>query len=263
MLDDQATLVPATGHYFLAPQFTGPPADLITPAGPWADVGHTSLDSPFGLTSDGGDTTTLGTWQNPALRNSHAPRVESVAFILQQWDLASMKLYWGANSGVSPAGALRAPKAPSETLAALYMVASDGVEKLPWYYPSVSIFRADDIGFDAEALAGMPVRATILGVSGQDWLYEITPKGVVGASSIAVTPATSAKAAGQTTQLTVVATYPDSSTATVTSRAIYTTSDATKATVSAAGLVTFVAAGTATITATFEGKTASCAVTVT
>jgi len=262
-LDDTKTLVPATGHYYLAPAITGPPADLLAPASPWVDVGHTSLDSPFGITSDGGDTTTLGTWQNPSLRNSHAPRVESVAFVLQQWDLVSMKLYWGSNSGTSSAGALRVPKAPAETLAAMYMLASDGVDKLPWYWPSVSIFRADDLGFDAEALAGLPVRATILGVSGQDWLYEVTPKGTVGASSIDVSPSTSSKAAASTTQLTVTATYPDTSTANVTSQAIYTTSDATKATVSSTGLITFVAIGTATITATFHGKTDTCAVTVT
>lgn len=80
-------------------------------------------------------------------------------------------------------------------------------------------------------------------------------------TSISVAPATSGKAAGQTTQLVVTATYADSSTAVVTEDATYVSSVPAKATVDAAGLITFVATGPSTITATYGGKTDTCVAT--
>lgn len=80
----------------------------------------------------------------------------------------------------------------------------------------------------------------------------------VHATSIDVTPATVSRTVGQTQQLTVART-PANAIGTVT----YASSDATKATVNSTGLITAVAVGSATITATLEGKTDTCVVTVT
>jgi uncharacterized protein YjdB len=129
----------------------------------------------------------------------------------------------------------------------------------------VSIYRSDDISLDTAALAGLPLRATILGVSSNTFMYEIDPKTSLQIASIAVAPSTSAKAAGQTTQLTVTATrttVAGGGTFDATSLAEYTSSDTTKATVSSTGLVSFVATGTATITATYGETTGTCAITV-
>lgn len=79
-----------------------------------------------------------------------------------------------------------------------------------------------------------------------------------GVTTITVAPATSTKAAGSTTQLTVTG----SDGVDLTAVADYSTSNATKATVTDTGLVSFVATGTATITASYGGHTATCAVTV-
>lgn len=76
-------------------------------------------------------------------------------------------------------------------------------------------------------------------------------------TTLTVTPATSTKAAGSTTQLAV-----DADGADVTAVADYSSSDETKATVSDTGLITFVATGSATITASYGGATDTCAVTV-
>ncbi|MFF6985595.1 Ig-like domain-containing protein [Streptomyces sp. NPDC010273] len=81
-------------------------------------------------------------------------------------------------------------------------------------------------------------------------------------ASISVTPATTSVAVGDIHALAVTATYSDSSTADVTGAAAWTSTDSTKATVSA-GFVTGIAAGTATVTATYQGQTDTCAVTVT
>lgn len=104
----------------------------------------------------------------------------------------------------------------------------------------------------------------------RDLLYTAAPKEqnmqavkITGTrvTSIDVTPATSSKAAGQTTQLTVAYTPA----AAYNRRVTYETSDATKATVNASGLVTHVAAGTATITIRGEdgGVIDTVAITVT
>jgi uncharacterized protein YjdB len=78
-------------------------------------------------------------------------------------------------------------------------------------------------------------------------------------TAIALNKATTSIVAGQTDILTVTYTPADT---TDSKTVVWTTSDATKATV-ANDVVTAVAAGTATITATCNGKTATCAVTVT
>ncbi|MFJ3812287.1 Ig-like domain-containing protein [Streptomyces sp. NPDC090073] len=80
-------------------------------------------------------------------------------------------------------------------------------------------------------------------------------------SSIDVSPATKSLTVGQIGSLTATATFDDSSTQDVTAFATWTTSASSKATVTS-GYVTGVAAGSATITASYQGSTDTCAVTV-
>lgn len=82
------------------------------------------------------------------------------------------------------------------------------------------------------------------------------------AASIAVAPTTKTLAAAATQQLAVTATLVSGGTQTVTANATYSSSAPAKAIVDANGLVTAVASGSATITASWGGKTATCAVTV-
>lgn len=79
---------------------------------------------------------------------------------------------------------------------------------------------------------------------------------------VVVTPAldTIDLSEAETTQLTA-AVYSDEGRP-ITRTPVWTSSDETKATVSSSGLVTPVAAGTATITATVDGETDTCAITV-
>lgn len=80
-------------------------------------------------------------------------------------------------------------------------------------------------------------------------------------TALDVSPATKSLTVGQIGALTATATYDDASTATVTSSATWTSSNTAKATV-ASGFVTGIAAGSATVTATYEGFSDTCAVTV-
>lgn len=63
--------------------------------------------------------------------------------------------------------------------------------------------------------------------------------------------------------LTATATMSSGDTADVTALATWTSSDNEVATVSTSGVVTAVAVGTATVTASYQGLTSACAVTVT
>ncbi|MFD8336795.1 hypothetical protein ACFV42_29605 [Streptomyces solisilvae] len=176
-LDDNAVLNPAVGHYYFAPTTGQPiPDDITNPAAPYVDLGHSSLDDLFGITSEGGETETLGTWQNKNLRNTVSPRVETVTFALQQWDEQAYRAFWGANATTADIGGrtvVQTPSVPEELEGALFVLVRDGANGMFFHFPRVSIARADDISFDAEALAGLPVRATVLGMSGQDWTYQV------------------------------------------------------------------------------------------
>jgi uncharacterized protein YjdB len=81
-------------------------------------------------------------------------------------------------------------------------------------------------------------------------------------TSLTVAPATLSIADGEIGALTATATYSDASTADVTATASWVSSAPADATVSA-GFVTGVDPGSATITATYQGQSDTCAVTVT
>lgn len=184
-LDDDATVVPAVGEYWFHPAVDSPPpADFEDPAADdYEDLGHTSLEDPFAIASEGGEQTVLGTWRNKALRSVLSPRVESINFILQQWDGDNYQLYFGANTALDPvSGFWMTPSNPVETEGTLFLLIRDGDEALPLWFPRVSIFRNDDIEADPEAFMGMPVRATVLGRSGEQGLYGIQPKAALAGS---------------------------------------------------------------------------------
>ena len=184
-LDDDALVVPAIGEYWFHPDVdTAPPIDFEDPsADEYQDLGHTSLEDPFTIASEGGEQTVLGTWRNAAARSVMSPRVESINFMLQQWDSVNYKLFYGSNTSLDEeTGFWMTPTNPVETEGTLFLLIRDGDEALPLWFPRVSIFRADDIEADPEAFMSMPARATILGRSGQTGLYGIQPKGPIGGS---------------------------------------------------------------------------------
>ena len=81
--------------------------------------------------------------------------------------------------------------------------------------------------------------------------------------SIAVTPANTSLATGETEQFTATGTLSDNCTENLTSQVTWASSDTTWATISTTGLATAVAPGPVTISATFDGITATTGLTVT
>jgi hypothetical protein len=186
-LNDNAVLQVSTGHFYTAVPGTPCPTDLSAISTPWVEIGHTSLESILSFSSDGGDATTLGTLQAPNLRVTRAARTETMAFILEQWDEESLKLYFGQNmtdiSNDADGSLLSVPSSPTPTSSAFLAVLKDGNRFFGIYAPKAELFRGDDASLDDTAsLAGLPINVTPLQYTKpgppavtNDWAYALTP----------------------------------------------------------------------------------------
>lgn len=180
-LYDDTTLNIGTGHLWIAAVGTDAPTDFRDPTvggtvTDWAEIGHTSIDDILSITSEGGDTTVLGTLQSPSLRTSTSARTESFTFNLAQWDEDSLKLYFGSNAAIATTGPgtglLQVPSKPTPTSKAFLAVYQDGASDFVIYAPKAEILRADDMSLaDTSSLATLPIKVTPLSVSGAEPYY--------------------------------------------------------------------------------------------
>lgn len=177
-LNDNATLVVGAGNYFTAPVGTALPANLLAPGGAWNPVGHTSLEDVFGITSEGGEATTLGSLQNKTLRTKYSARTETMTFTLVQFDEDGLRLFYGANAPTLPNGMIGVPQDPQPTQAAFLAVFVDGQNFFAFYAPKSEIYRADDLSIaDTESLAGLPLGVKPMALGTNSWTYAVTPLG--------------------------------------------------------------------------------------
>jgi hypothetical protein len=183
--NDNATLVVGSANFFTAPVGTAMPPSLSdAPASPWENVGHTSLEDIFSISSEGGDATTLGTLQSKALRTTYSPRTESFGITVQQFDRKSLRLYYGSNAPLLADGTLGVPINPAPTQKAFLVIFVDGVNRFGLYAPKTEIFRSDDMAIsDAESLVGLPLSVKPLIHSPNEWAYALTPLGGIDAET--------------------------------------------------------------------------------
>lgn len=176
-LDDNAVMVPGKGYFYVAPLGTTMPTGS-TPADPWINVGHTSRDEPLTISREGGDRTTLGSWQNEALRERVEPVSYRLAFRCLQYDSLALSLFYGGGSVDATTNRFQVPKTPTPQEYALYVVIVDGGNTWDRHFPKSGILGNDDEEFDVEQLAGMPVSATILGDSSLEHLFTLAGPGI-------------------------------------------------------------------------------------
>jgi len=180
-LDSSKTLVVGAGNFFTAPYVPATPAALptnlkVTPAAPWVDMGHTSLEDIFSVASEGGEATSLGTLQSKTLRTTYSPRSETFNITLQQFDSASLKLYFGGNAGVGTGQELQVPMTPTPTVSSFLAIFIDGTNAFAFYAPKAEILRGDDLSLsDTESLAGLPIAIKPIPHSTNTWAYAVTP----------------------------------------------------------------------------------------
>jgi hypothetical protein len=178
VLNDAATLVIGSGNYLIAPTGTALPSDLLAPASPWGNVGHTSLEDIFGIASEGGEATVIGSLQNKSLRTKYSARTETLTFTLQQFDVRGLRLYYGANAPLLANGMVGVPAEPRPTECAFLVVFVDGDNHFAFYAPKAEVYRADDLSVsDTESLAGMPLGVKPMAYGSNNWTYAVTPLG--------------------------------------------------------------------------------------
>lgn len=174
--NDAATLSVATAKFFVATVGTAYGAESG-----WTEIGHTSIDNVIGVNSEGGDVTTLGTLQKKQLRTSREDTIDTFRIDLQQWDLASLKLYFGTNLTVVETDLQGVPSKPVPTTTAWKMVAQDGTNEFGIYAPKAEIFRGDTFSLsNEEALSSLPVDVRPLQYNENVWAYALTPLGSAG-----------------------------------------------------------------------------------
>ena len=172
-LNDSAVYIPGTGRIYVAPPDTAQPANLVTPASPWEELGHTSRDDGLTITRDGGDSEVLGTWQNPSLRERRDPTTFAITMQLQQIDNTALEMYFGG--GELDEGSLGVATVGDTTEKALFVRIIDGTNEVGLYVPKVSIAADDDVEIDVEGFLSLPIRCTVLGVTGKPlmtWLAD-------------------------------------------------------------------------------------------
>lgn len=229
------------------------PADASAPFGPqWDHVGL--LDGDEGMPeSREEDTDDKFAWGGILVKTSRNHFKLTKSFTALEDNETTRKLVWPG----STATRVKVPR-PEQVLVAFETREGEKIRRLiTSQYAECSL--DGDHGENETDLESATIAATIYPTA-DGWLFERQDTPVL--ESISVTPATLSVADGEIGALAATATYSDATTADVTAEATWVSSDPTKATVSA-GFVTGIAAGASTVTASYQGETDTCAVTVT
>ena len=176
-LHDDATLAIGTGHFYTAAVDAAYPADPANPGAAWEEVGHTSLEDIISFDSEGGDATTLGTLQNKTLRTTYSTRTEAINIVLQQFDEAGLRLFYGSNAKTNAqTGLLEVPSNPIPTTKAFMAVFKDGLNYFTIYVPKSEIYRSDNLEIaDTESFASLPLAIKPMQSGSNDWTYAVSP----------------------------------------------------------------------------------------
>lgn len=162
-IKNDAVLKVGTARFYTAEVGTPMPADPRNPGTEWTEMGHTSLSDILSAASSGGEVSTLPTLQNRNLRQNVSARTEAFNINLLQFDVESLKLYYGSNAVVTADGHVQVPSEPVPTEKAWLVVFYDGTATAGVYAEKSSIFRNSDISIsDTENLAQLPLTITPL-----------------------------------------------------------------------------------------------------
>lgn len=176
--DSNAVVVPGVGHFYIAPTSATKPTGTDEPTGDWVEVGFTTYEDPLTIAREGGESTVLPAWQAPSgIRTSTTPISYKLNFNLLQYDEAGLKLYYGGGS-VNGDDEFEVPKNPVAQSHSLFVRVVDGDAVWARYYSLTDILGSDDEELDPEAMAFLPVSATVLDDPDLDYLFTIAGPGL-------------------------------------------------------------------------------------
>lgn len=228
------------------------PADANTPFGvDWDLVGLLDGDEGFPESRDE-DTDDKFAWGGILVRTSRNHFKLTKSFTALEDNDTTYSLLWPGSSATQ----IKVPR-PAKVLVAFETREGEKVRRLiTANYAEVSL--DGDHGENEADLESMTFAATIY-PTGAGVLFNRQTTPIL--ASLSVAPSTLGLVEDEIGALTATATFDDASTQDVTATASWGSSDPTKATVSA-GFVTGIAAGSATVTASYNGQSDTCAVTV-
>lgn len=196
-LHDNATLNITTGGVWVHTVGTAFPGDIADPgADGWANIGHTSLEDILSQSSEGGDTTILGTLQAKTLRTKKSTKTTTYTVQAAQWDLETLQLYYGTADPVEASGLatglLGVPDDPTPLQKAVIIVVWDGSTPVAWYAPKADIIGGDDLSLsDTTSLLTVPINITPLnynGASKKVWVLPIATAALVAPNATSASP---------------------------------------------------------------------------
>lgn len=228
------------------------PADANTPfGGAWSLVGLLDGDDGFPETRDE-DTDDKFAWGGILVKTSRQHFKLTKAFTCLEDNATTRQLVWPGSTDTQ----IVVPR-PAKVLVAFETREGDKVRRLITADHGECSLDGDH-GENETDLESATIITTVF-PTGDGVLFNRQSTPVL--TSLSVAPGTLAINADEIGALTATATYDDSSSEDVTALASWSSSDATKATVSA-GFATGIAAGTATVTASYNGQSDTCTVTV-
>lgn len=148
--------------------------EVITAPNGWDNIGHTSRNEMPEWGFEGGKMKMKGTWQKKRLREVEDgdPIEDSVMVNLEQWDPATMELYFGSNVADTP-GIFGIDGNFDPVEKSFLIILVDGESRIGFYASKASIQRDKAIKLPIDDFATMPIKATFLNLGNRrlyDWI---------------------------------------------------------------------------------------------
>ena len=168
-LNAATVILPGRGTVFTAPANTVPfdkdtvnAATTSTYTG-WNCLGHTSRDNTVGLSKEGGEATSRGSWYDPNLRATRDPN--SWGFTVNSLQLDALTLGLAFPGGEIRGGAFWVPSATGSAERAIYILMIDGPATGGLYFPRVDISIGDAPEISVDSFFEIQLSGSMLSAS--------------------------------------------------------------------------------------------------
>lgn len=182
---DEAVFQPGTGGVFISEVGHEPPTiaeltswisgDRTLPIGDWTPIGYTSVEDlpALGTETEGGEK--MGVWENADFRMTPVTTTDTVSVKPVQWSEIPLTHRFGAGTTVDRSKGtayVRATYIPVEV--AIMVLILDGDKPLAISYYRAASSPDGDLELDRESYAALPIKYTVLGVTGNPNKMAIT-----------------------------------------------------------------------------------------
>lgn len=174
--DDRAVFIPGKGAVLIAEAGTVAPA--LTEIQAWVErgatgalgefhpLGHTSEEELPGIEADVEGGEKKGSWENPSLRTTATKTTETITVTPIQWTEEPMQHRFGPGTVKTETGYFEVPDVYTASEVSMLVIIMDGKDFLVFHFAKVASAPEGGIELDPENFAGMPIKYTILTMSG-------------------------------------------------------------------------------------------------